>query len=446
MNNSKSIFRKDIVFISLISLLVLIAAYIGAIYSYRSIHEDQLTSLASRAKTISMLINPDSIKGLDADISDLEKPAYQALKENLTKMRELYPDTRFIYIVKKNVNDPSIYFIADSEHPSSKDYSPPGQKYSEAPRALLQAFDTKGDFIEEYTDRWGNWISAFAPIINRDGTIVGVVGIDIDAKQHQKTIYVRIGSIILGAFILLIALIIFYLFRKKEESVIMLKSEFIALASHELRSPLTVMRWQLSIILKDKKIPAKIKKQLDEVNRAIVRLVSMTGSILETTAAEHQLEKKQITARANLATVIHASLDDAVDIADHKRITFRLGENCRKTILVKGEEEKLELVIINILNNAIKYSPDDSFIDIDIALGKKSARITVRDYGIGIPHNEVEHIFDGFYRAKNALSSGVRGSGFGLYMTKKIVEFYNGKIKCDSEPGQGTVFTIILPM
>jgi len=444
MNSSRNIFRKDIVFYLIISLLIIVTSFIVARYSYRTTHADQLERLFARAETISLLLNTDELDRLDARESDMSLPEYSDLKLRLMKVRENYPDTRFIYLVKER--EGKIYFMADSEREDSRDSSPAGQEYTEAPKALMEVFESKQSRLDNYTDRWGAWISAFVPVVNKDGKLVSVVGIDIDAEDHIKTLAIRLGLIVLATFTLLFIVTIFYYYRKKEESVITLKSEFIALASHELRSPLTVMRWQLSTLLKKDDIPPILREQLEEINRATIRLVSMTGSILETTAAEHQLEKKQITARANIAVVLNNSKISVLDAAKQKNIDIRISEKARLTALVKGETEKLELVFTNIFNNAIKYSPTQSTVEVDIIPLKQALKITVADHGIGIPTAEIKHIFDGFYRAKNAKGAGVRGSGFGLYMTKKIVEFYDGSISCSSEPGSGTVFSIILPI
>jgi len=113
---------------------------------------------------------------------------------------------------------------------------------------------------------------------------------------------------------------------------------------------------------------------------------------------------------------------------------------------VVGDPAKTRNVLTNLLDNAIKYSPDGGCIDVILAQEAGRLRFTVRDQGLGIPHSEQERIFEKFYRLDAAMSRGVGGSGLGLYICRELVGRMNGRIWVSSEPGAGSSFSFELPL
>jgi two-component system, OmpR family, phosphate regulon sensor histidine kinase PhoR len=113
---------------------------------------------------------------------------------------------------------------------------------------------------------------------------------------------------------------------------------------------------------------------------------------------------------------------------------------------VSGDPDQLRQVLSNLLDNAIKYSPQGGDVELRLNRNGQFARIEVVDCGLGIPRDEQERIFEKFYRLDPALTRGVNGTGLGLYISKELVERMNGRISVDSEPGRGSTFVVEVPL
>ncbi|NJO03010.1 MAG: ATP-binding protein [Bacteroidia bacterium] len=110
----------------------------------------------------------------------------------------------------------------------------------------------------------------------------------------------------------------------------------------------------------------------------------------------------------------------------------------------RGDKERIEQVLNNLLDNAVKYSPDANRIDVFISRQDGSIRVAIRDYGVGMTPDELNHIFEKFYRAEPL--KHFKGLGLGLYIVKEIVDFHKGKIWVESKPDEGTTFVVELPL
>ena len=115
-------------------------------------------------------------------------------------------------------------------------------------------------------------------------------------------------------------------------------------------------------------------------------------------------------------------------------------------IIIKIDKDAISQVLLNLLNNAVKYSDDDKFIRIKISKNSTCALISVTDHGVGIPKDELKKIFDKFYRVSNTRTKETRGSGLGLTLAKHIIEAHGGTIEVDSEVGKGSRFIVRIPL
>lgn len=417
--------------------------YTGA-FLYRYIHQNELQSLKERAKTIAALIPASSLSSLSFSEEDISNLVYDNLKSKLKEILSFYDDTRFIYLIGKQQD--KIFFIVDSENPDSPDYSPPGQEYAEASDGVKYAL-SKGEVVVEgpVADRWGYWYSSLAPIKNINGQTVAIVGLDIDARFHTTYLYTTLTLVAVATLLLIIFILSIYKNRRDEEKLLELKSEFISLASHELRSPLTFMRWKISNLLESSDLSKELAKSLLEIKESAVKLITMATSILETTATDFKIATRKNLVEVDIFSSVQSAIGLVEDRKNEKEISIIVDPLSVKEAVILGEGDKLELIFTNILSNAIKYSPNKSTIEILILKEKNKVSVAIRDQGVGIPPGDIKYIFSGFYRAKNVARGGVRGSGFGLYMTKKIVEFLGGMIECKSTEGKGTTFIVYFP-
>jgi signal transduction histidine kinase len=125
-------------------------------------------------------------------------------------------------------------------------------------------------------------------------------------------------------------------------------------------------------------------------------------------------------------------------------IELRADQNGDRAVAL-ADEDKLRQVLVNLLDNAIKYSPDGGEVAVELAGGAGRVRLTVRDQGLGVPSGEQERIFEKFYRLDPALTRGVGGSGLGLFISRELVTRMGGSLTVRSQPGEGAAFVVDLP-
>jgi signal transduction histidine kinase len=145
----------------------------------------------------------------------------------------------------------------------------------------------------------------------------------------------------------------------------------------------------------------------------------------------------------NLLPVLEESILAVKPIADKRNISIKLSSP-QKALLVIGDKSGLQQVFINLINNAIKFSPKASTVEVDVKRIGDQPQISITDHGLGIPPEAIPHLFQRFYRAKNVTIAEIPGSGIGLYIVKSIVETLGGSISVESLQNKGTTFTVTL--
>ncbi len=221
------------------------------------------------------------------------------------------------------------------------------------------------------------------------------------------------------------------------------KSDFIMVTSHQLRTPLTEMRWSLDQVLGQSALDEKsliiLKKNQESVNR----LAAMVDDMLKTSAFEvknHILRKTKVDAVWLISDIINSR----ELFAQQKNVSLNFAEPQEK-ILLDADKDKIRIVVENVIDNAIRYSPNGK-VNISLGTDGKKAKIAVEDTGIGIDINDQNRVFTKFFRAKNAMLVQPNGSGIGLYAAKNIIEQHGGTINFFSELGKGAKFIITLPL
>jgi PAS domain S-box-containing protein len=222
------------------------------------------------------------------------------------------------------------------------------------------------------------------------------------------------------------------------------RSDFVATASHELRTPLAAVYGAARTLRRtDIEIPVEQREQfLEMIVSETERLTTIVSQIL----LAGQIEEGRVdvaTAAIDLGTLVESVLA-STRLRAPEEIELRLERNGGKTVAL-ADEDKLRQVLVNLLDNAIKYSPDGGDVTVELAGGAARACLTVRDGGLGIPAGEQERIFEKFYRLDPALTRGVGGSGLGLYISRELVSRMGGTLTVRSEPGAGAAFVVDLP-
>lgn len=225
-----------------------------------------------------------------------------------------------------------------------------------------------------------------------------------------------------------------------------LKSEFIELASHQLRTPLSALRWYVELFTEQKKnLNNEQRGFLKEMQHSVVRMIALLNSLLHAAHLEGDNLKPEIQ-KTDMTLLIHELHDDCRAMTRDKGLACNLNAPMKKTV-IETDPILMRIVLQNLLSNAVKYTPSNSKSSIGISLtqGKNGVAIVVKDQGVGIPKSEQDRVFQKFFRAKNVRKRDTDGNGLGLYITRTIIERLGGSISFKSEENKGTIFTVKLP-
>lgn len=219
------------------------------------------------------------------------------------------------------------------------------------------------------------------------------------------------------------------------------QKEFIEYASHELKTPLSVMMAKTDLVLSDPSLGEHNAKLLNEIQEKIDYLNDLINDLSLLSLSKEHLQFESTSLQAILDNVLNSVANKAED----KNIEFILnGSHLNKKISLVPV--LITQAIENIIENAIKYSYEGGRIEINSNVHKKFLKISIQDKGIGIPEHLRHRIFDKFYRVDSSRSRNTGGRGLGLTLTKAIIELHNGTIKVQSEEGFGTIFTLYIPI
>jgi PAS domain S-box-containing protein len=219
------------------------------------------------------------------------------------------------------------------------------------------------------------------------------------------------------------------------------KDEFIGLASHELKTPMTSLNGYLQII--DRSLPADDKNKLF-IQKALSQINKLSGLISDLLdVSKIEAGKLPFTYAAfNLPQLI----EEVVDLMQYSTKSHRI-IICSDIddLLVNADRQRIEQVVINLISNAIKYSPQADHINVSVSRQDNNAVVTVQDFGIGINKEQHDRIFSRFYRVDD-VASHISGLGIGLYISNEIITRHQGKLSVDSETGKGSTFKFEIPL
>jgi signal transduction histidine kinase len=226
---------------------------------------------------------------------------------------------------------------------------------------------------------------------------------------------------------------------EKIEGTVVTLRRFVSDAAHELNTPLTALRTNLELAMGEKKTSAR-KKYLERALQQATRLEELTDALLDLSRLEGGATEEE-PERMNLHEVVREQSERYASRAEQSGIDFTLDLQ-EEDIEIVGRGSQLRRVLDNLLDNAIKFTPEGGNVSVGVRREGERIELWVEDTGIGIPADEIPHLFNRFHRTSNA--AGYPGSGLGLAIVKSIVEGHRGSIWAKSDD-QGTRFTISLP-
>lgn len=221
-----------------------------------------------------------------------------------------------------------------------------------------------------------------------------------------------------------------------------IRSEFVSVVSHDLRSPLTTIRGYVELLPRVGPLTSQQAEFVNRVGQSMKTITDLIGDLLEVGRIEAGLDQE--FEPCQMEEIVQKSLGTVRMVADDKRhqVSVEIAPDLPPLI---GNPRRLEQVVTNLLTNAIKYTPEDGKIEVSLKPDGMYLMFCVTDNGIGIPLEDQPRVFDKFFRVQSDDTAEISGTGLGLSIVKSIVEKHGGRVWVESEPYQGSSFTVLLP-
>lgn len=233
--------------------------------------------------------------------------------------------------------------------------------------------------------------------------------------------------------------------RTREKELLRSKSEFITVAAHQLRTPLTGINWAFETLNSDSGLKPEHKQIINEGYTNTQRLLKIVNDLLDVAKIEEGKFGYQFE-DVNLAEFVADILASASLLAKEYGVKLYFDKSA-EAMIVRIDSQRLNLVLNNLLDNAIKYNVENGEVIVNLKKlpDKPFVQISVKDTGVGIPAEEINKLFSKFYRGSNVMGVNTAGSGLGLYITKNIIQRHGGEIWAESILGRGSTFYFTLP-
>ena len=269
-------------------------------------------------------------------------------------------------------------------------------------------------------------------------------GTTVEAMSHR---FIMTSFLIIGCLSLFLAVGILFTYRNvnRELALAKLKSDFVANVSHELRTPLALIRlYAETLELGRLNTAEKYQEYYRTIRKESERLTGLINNILDFSRIE--AGKKEYSFReTDLGELVRNTLDAYRFQIEQNGFEFE--ENIAPNLPpVRVDREAIARSLLNLVNNAIKYSEQEKFVGVNLYRSNGDVNLEVIDHGIGIPRGEQAKIFEKFYRAGNPLVHNTKGSGLGLSLVRHIAQAHGGHVRVESSPGGGSKFTFTLPI
>ena len=233
----------------------------------------------------------------------------------------------------------------------------------------------------------------------------------------------------------------------REKMIERMKTEFVSLSAHQLRTPLSAIKWTLRMLLDGDlgKITEEQKDFIEKTYESNERMINLINDLLDVTRIEEgkYLYKPVFT---SIEPIVQLVIDSFKKEIREKKLKFEFKKPEEKLPEVKVDAEKIRLAIQNLLENAIRYTRLGGEVMVSLKYLEGKIEFFIKDTGVGIPEDQQARVFTKFFRAANVIRMETEGSGLGLFIAKNIIEAHGGRIWFESEEGKGTTFYFSLPV
>lgn len=223
----------------------------------------------------------------------------------------------------------------------------------------------------------------------------------------------------------------------------LLKSQFLSTASHDLKSPLSIIAGYNQAIQLAGPLNERQQHYVGRIAQNIRRLVALISDLLDLSSMDMRLSMKREPCVLN--ELLRSDMEDYHDTASQKQLTLHI-HITRRSLVVNGDAMRLRQVLDNLINNAVKYTPSGGKIELSLRRLENYALVQVADTGIGLTEADCSRVFERFYRVESSETSAIEGTGLGLAIVKMIVEAHEGRVWVESTLGEGSTFNVLLPL
>lgn len=233
----------------------------------------------------------------------------------------------------------------------------------------------------------------------------------------------------------------------KRKLIEKMKTEFVTIASHQLKTPLAGIRWSVELLLGDKLGPLNGKQQelAEKIRINNERMIELVNNLLNLSAIETGEAPPIRKSRIDIIDIIKQAAEDSESYAAGKNVEITVCKDLPKELELLVDKDKIAQVFRNVIHNAVQYSKTGGRVEITCDTMRNEVVFSISDSGIGIPKDEQERVFQKFFRGTNAQKADDDGTGLGLHISKAIVEACGGEVSFESHEGRGTTFYISLP-
>jgi signal transduction histidine kinase len=425
-----------------ITLLVVILAGLAATaYVIVTTSNSIKASLIQRTDSMAELIPANNLTILTGSEQDLASPTYSLSKRSLVSIRESNNDIRFIYILGLRYDQKDAFFYLDSEPPESEDYSYPGQSYNEGLEDVKTTVSKKQSWVLPIEqDRWGTWLSAFSPIYNQDGSVAGVLGMDVPARHYYQSIALTAAVPLLLTFTVVMGLIFARRRAIAQQNFLNQKAFYLSFASHEIVSPLTSVAWAI------REKTSTAQNLLPKIQASISEVLSTVQDVLSLQNLDRLGAKKLKKEPTNISALIDTLITNLAIVCEEHQVHIQ-NHTHQKNKKFAGMVDALlfKRVLFNLLINAVKYSPKHGIVTAELTQNTKTWTVSIHNDGQSISLEDQKRIFEGFYRTQNAESSNQQGIGLGLMLSHDIIARHGGELQIVADADKGVTFKIVMP-
>lgn len=414
------------------------------------------------SNTAADMLDGDKLKNLKAE--DKGTPPYQHVHDTLNYFRENI-NLSFIYCVQA-AGEKEFVFSVDPDPDDPGEFGSP-VVYTDALYKASKGTPAVDD--EPYSDAWGRFYSAYSPVFDSNGRVAGIVAVDFSATWYDEQIAIQEKTIIICMLVSLLIYVILVVavtrrLRRRVHDVThelrsaleaadaanKAKTLFLSHMSHEIRTPMNAIIGLNSLALTNPNLPDSTKAQLEKIGASAKHLLSIINDILDVS----RIESGKATLK-NAEFSLSVMLDQVNSIVGsqcaYKGIKYVCHVPDGQWDVYIGDDMKLRQILINILGNAVKFTPKDGTVELRVETTarfhhKSTLRFTIRDTGAGISKDFLPKIFNAFTQEKTSVENRYGSTGLGMAITKGLVDLMNGEISVESEKGVGTTFMVTVTL